>query len=85
MPYSAASAWQRVLSLVQSGSAAFLVSDKCRGPSCWKVEVAEAKTALQHLKRVAKHRRAEVGEQAAHIDGVKRDLQASRWVCMAVL
>ena len=46
---------------------------------CRMLEVAEAKTALQHLKRVAKHRRAQVEKQAAHIDEVKRDLQASRW------
>ena len=76
---------RRVLASVQTGSAAFLVSDKCQGPSCRKLEVGEPKTALQHLKRVAKHRRAEVGEQATHIDEGKQDLQASRWVCMPAL
>ena len=73
----------RVLSTVQCDTAAFLVSNKCQGPSCRMLEVGEAKTALQHMKRVAKHRRAEAGEQATHIDEVKRDLQASRWARMA--
>ena len=75
----------KVLPSVQSDSAAFRVSGKCQGPSCRKVKVGEAKTALQHLKRVAKHRRAEVEKEAAHIDEVKQDLQAPRWARMAAL